>query len=98
MKYLGKKKLYNFLVENGYTIPKMKEMEYRFYRGVEWLETRLEENDVELYCDKGRSISVYVYQRYESESGESKRKQIECSRYVDGNCVYRRNRNGVFYK
>ncbi len=37
IKYQGKKQLYEFLVSHGYEVPKMKEMEYTFYHGREWL-------------------------------------------------------------
>ena len=47
MKYHGKKYLYNFLKAHGYNVPKMREMNYEFYRGSEWLKTLW--NEIELF-------------------------------------------------
>lgn len=39
MKYYGKRYLYNFLKEHGYSVPLLKDMEYKCYRGSEWLKS-----------------------------------------------------------
>lgn len=59
MKYQGKKRLYEFLVSHGYSVPKMKEMEYKFYRGSEWLRTF--SRDIEIYASFPDYIRVTKY-------------------------------------
>lgn len=86
MKYLGKKRMYQFLVDNGYNVPKMKEMSYEFYRGSEWL--RVPYGLIDLYCPNGKDLYLSVYE-YTNEE-EYERREIERSHYRDGVCVYKR--------
>lgn len=77
MKYLGKRYLYNFLKEQGFEIPLMKEFRYVRARGDEIFDTVLEENDVELFCVRGKAIFISVYKRFVNSDGSSKRVQVK---------------------
>ena len=85
MKYHGKNYLYGFLKEHGYVVPKRKEMEYKFYRGNEWLCGYL----LEAYSPKRDVIYVTV-----KEEREEREIQIEYSKYVNGALEYQ-NKCGV---
>lgn len=83
IKYQGKKRLYEFLVSHGYEVPKMKEMEYTFYHGREWLKDR--HNEIELYAES--SLSIYVTTFYERLDG--KIAGDEHIHYFDGKIIYK---------
>lgn len=68
MGYLGKRYLYNFLKEQGFSIPeKIKNAEYVKYRGREFLDivlySALDVKKIEIYCvrAKGMYISILIY-------------------------------------
>ena len=70
MKYLGKKYLYNFLKDQGFSIPKLKDFYYAKWRGDEWI--RGEKFFVMSYLGKAISIDVFEFddlgERYHIES------------------------------
>ena len=82
-KYQGKKRLYEFLLSHGYDVPKMKEMKYKFYRGSEWLKDWY--NGIELYANAPHSI----YGTWYEVDDKGKNKEIERTRYLHGECVYK---------
>lgn len=86
MKYHGKKYLYDFLMEHGYTVPNRKEMEYKFYRGSEWLKSFL----LEAYSPMRDVIYVTV-----KEEHEEREVQIEYSKYVNGVLEYQEKRGRI---
>ena len=53
-KYLGRRALYNFLIEKGYKPPKLKDMEYGFYYGEEWLNC----NEITVHCVYGKRVYI----------------------------------------
>ena len=68
MDYLGKRYLYNFLKEQGFSIPvKMKNIEYKKHRGDEWFDVEIystfEIKKIEVFCvrSKGIYISILIY-------------------------------------
>lgn len=77
MKYHGKNYLYKFLQEHGYDVPMRKEMEYKFYRGSEWLKGFL----LEAYSPK-RDV-IYITLK-EEDVDNDKIVEIEYSKYVNG--------------
>ena len=80
--YQGKRKLYNFLKAQGFTVPKMKEMQYKFYRGKEWLRC----DEIGLFRNfPNITVTTYAYD-------EEKDKDIEVGffSYRNGECVYKR--------
>lgn len=78
--YLGKTKLYNFLKEEGYNVPRtMREMEYHKYRGNEWLNC----DDVKIWCVRGKSISVSIYE-YDEETDKRHETEYYCYMLIDG--------------
>lgn len=90
MYYHGKKYLYSFLKERGYEVPKMKEMNYAFYRGAEWLKTWFEEIRVISPC---RGVIYVTVNQEDDENTGKKLPPIEYSKYVDGNLTYQ-EKNG----
>lgn len=81
--YQGKRKLYQFLVSHGYNVPKMKEMEYQFYRGSEWLRDFFHE--IELYSPHAGRVCVTTYE----ENSEGKIVANEVCTYLEGNPIYK---------
>ena len=79
LKYNGKRYLYNFLKEHGYKVPKMKEFNYEFYRGTEWLKSWFRE--IEVYSPVRRVVYVTINE-YDEETDE--KKCAEYSKYIDG--------------
>lgn len=79
MKYYGKRYLYNFVKKHGYNVPKMREMNYAFYRGSEWIKSAFEE----IYVSSPTRGVVYVtLNDIDNETGA--KMQAEYSKYVDG--------------
>lgn len=100
MKYLGKKKLYDFLKEQGFTVPQMKEFRYVRARGDEIFETVLEEQDIELFCVRGVAIYVSLYETFVDSDWNSKRVEVKRLAYhLDENSMwikhYERERNKI---
>lgn len=82
VKYQGKRRLYEFLKAHGFTVPKMKEMGYKFYRGNEWLRC----DEIGLFSAfPNITVSTYAYD-------EETDKDIEVGffSYRNGECVYKR--------
>ena len=73
MKYLGKRYLHKFLKAQGFNPPALKEMEYKVYRGDEFLES----SELRLFMVRGKSIYLGV-----NEYDEERDKYIEVSRYT----------------
>lgn len=89
MKYLGKRYLYNFLKEQGFEIPLMKEFRYVRACGDEIFETVLEENDVTLFCVRGVAIYISVYERFIDSDWNSKRVEVKRLAYhLDENSMW----------
>ncbi len=94
MNYYGKKYLYNFLNERyditeilkDYGIkPKMKDFNYQFYRGDEWLKSFAEEIEIYSPC---RGVIYVTLSEIDDETGD--KHQIEYSKYVDGVLNYQK--------
>lgn len=79
MKYHGKRYLYNFLKEHGYNVPKMKEMNYAFYRGSEWIMSAFKE----IYVSSPVRNVIYVSLN-EIDEETDKKVTTEYSEYVNG--------------
>lgn len=78
-KYLGKTRLYNFLKAKGFTVSfVMRDMEYKKYRGSEFLKG----DNVELSAEYGRHICVSVYE-YDEELDERIETEYYCFMLVD---------------
>ena len=60
-KYLGRRALYNFLIEKGYEVPKLKNMEYGKYHGDEWLKC----GEIDVFCVRCKFIYVSVFEYIE---------------------------------
>lgn len=90
MKYYGKRYLYNFLKEQGYDVPKLKEMSYHFYRGSEWLKSYYEE--IKVYSPKRGNICVTL-REYDEERECFFEK--EYSVYVDGILNYQKKKGNT---
>ena len=88
MKYHGKKYLYNFLKAHGYNVPKMREMNYEFYRGSEWLKTLW--NEIEVFSPSRGVIYVTLNDIDDETAAKT---QAEYSKYVDGVLTYQ-TKNG----
>ena len=82
-KYHGKNYLYSFLKERGYDVPKRKEMEYKFYRGSEWLE-----GDFLKAYSPIRDV-IFVTVKAECDEREI---EIEYSKYENGVITYQKLR------
>ena len=80
MSYLGKRALYNFLIENGFKVPSMKFMRYVRCRGDEIFETILEDTDIELFCVRGCRIYVSLFDSFIDSDWQTKR--VETARYA----------------
>ena len=85
MKYLGKKKLYERMQELssqiGCEIPKMKDCEYKFYRGDEWLKWEYYEKDRNGY-DARIEVSANIFYRRDGYSHRITRVFID--EYMEG--------------
>jgi hypothetical protein len=59
MRYYGKKRLYQFLVEHEYVVPPLSQMQYIRVDGVEWLKSAF----IEVEAEYGfyRSIEIITY-------------------------------------
>lgn len=91
MKYYGKRYLYNFLKERGYNVPQFSEMEYKCYRGSEWLKSYpltlgYDTVGLEVYVDGSQRNVIRVVRNELSEDDIPY--QVELSKYVDGDLNY----------
>ena len=78
--YLGKTKLYNFLKAEGFNVPRtMRQFGYEKYRGNEWMKT----DDVGIWCVRGKSISVSVYE-YDEETDKRHETEYYCYALFEG--------------
>ncbi|MCM1440979.1 MAG: hypothetical protein NC131_17525 [Roseburia sp.] len=83
-RYFGKRYLYNFLKEHGYAVPKMKEMNYKFFRGDEWLETVVSKK-IRLYSTQ--TIGIIAVHTYDYDEDGNKI-ETEYSVYSHGDLIY----------
>lgn len=83
MKYHGKRYLYNFLKAHGYDVPKMREMNYTFYRGSEWLKAFWSEIEV---FSPTRGVIYVTLNDIDDETCE--KTQAEYSKYVNSTLNY----------
>ncbi len=89
MKYLGKRYLYNFLKKQGFEIPLMKEFRYVRARGDEIFETVFEEQDIALFCVRGKAIYVSIYETFIDSDWNSKRVEVKGLAYhLDENSMW----------
>lgn len=99
MDYLGKRYLYNFLKEQGFEVPQMKDFRYVRARGDEIFETVLEEQDIELFCVRGKAIYVSIYETFVDSDWNSKRVEVKRLAYHLENSMwikhYERVRNKI---
>ena len=79
--YLGKTKLYKFLKDKKYNVPKMKDMEYEKYRGSEWLKT----DEIDLWRNGGK---IYVESYRYTDDGERKKVNRKGYNCKDGSEFY----------
>lgn len=84
MEYHGKNYLYNFLKEHGYTVPKRKEMKYRFFRSSEWLESYL----IKAWSPLRDIIFVTV-----KEECDDRAIEVEYTKFVKGVIVFQKLEN-----
>lgn len=97
MKYYGKRYLYNFLKEHGYSVPKLKDMEYKYYRGSEWLKSELlvpfsAKAGIEVYVDS-KQCDVFSVTLCELDISGCPR-EVEFTRYQNGSIRYQ-VKNGI---
>ena len=85
IKYQGKRKLYEFLKTHGFAVPNIKEMQYDFYRGSEWI--KCDEINLFAHSPKYMTVSTFIC---DEENG----KMIEVGRfgYMNEICVYKRQK------
>ena len=87
VKYQGKRRLYEFLKTQGFTVPKMKEMKYEFYHGNEWLRC----DEIGLFGTfSNMTVTTYAY-----DEEEDKDIEVGFFSYRNGECVYKRERTTV---
>lgn len=89
--YLGVRKFYSLLKDLGYDIPKLKDMEYRFYRGSEFLDTVLEEISVEAFLQSSNVLTVSRRETVIDSLGNEKKKEVSF-------CSYRKSDEGKWIK
>lgn len=67
MDYLKKKKMYAVVLELGYPVPVLRDCNYKYYRGSEWLAFPLDDNEyLELYHFNGYfSVTILEYDEFD---------------------------------